>query len=748
VLKMMDVEIRNTLRNAVVVCRRTLEADVRVQLEGTFGIHPTGTIEPIGDMPTLAREPRLTDARAQVEAGVRHFMASDAKPADAVDRFAREVAFTYLNRLAALKMMEARKLIPQSIGARAESRGFKEFAQVAPAVCRGEPDGGYRRYLELMFDEVSAEIRVLFDRRQPTSAIFPRPETLAAVLDQLNAPALAAVWDQDETIGWVYQYFTPEDQRKKARKESQAPRNSYELAFRNQFYTPEYVVRFLTDNTLGRQWYEMRQGDTRLVEQCRYMVRRKHSVFLHEGEQPPRPYQPSDGTGDPDLLGEMWTRPNPDLEAVGDMLRYGLTVGGYAYAPAHMGIECDDVAPRVEERYRKSGKWEGSFEELRLALFMKQRQSHHWGYIPEGDWSNEVQILYRAICVQWDLETEFIPYRAPQPPRRIKVLDPACGSGHFLLYAFDLLATMYEEDEPDLTPAELAASILQHNLHGIDIDPRAVQIACLALYLKARKHDKDAVVGSVNVVCAAPMPGEKALFDRFLADLKSRWPTVARLAEPMWDELKLAGEMGSLLKVEKRLDAVIAEQRRFYEWATPEQQMTLFPGFEKPAQLQLDFSDVTDESFWDQAAGRIMEVLDEYSEQVNGGTMTQRLFAEDSAQGFRFIGLLRHRYDVVLMNPPFGAASLPSKNYIERLYPCTKSDLYATFVERWLERLWNKGMLGAITPRTGFFSAYLQKWREEIVLREARVAVFADLGKGVLDTAAVETAAYCLEDCQ
>ena len=88
------------------------------------------------------------------------------------------------------------------------------------------------------------------------------------------------IWSQDETIGWVYQYFTPKELRDQARKESQAPRNSYELAFRNQFFTPRYVVEFLTDNTLGRIWYEMRKGDTTLKDQCRYMVRRPHENFL------------------------------------------------------------------------------------------------------------------------------------------------------------------------------------------------------------------------------------------------------------------------------------------------------------------------------------------------------------------------------------------------------------------------------------------------------------------------------------
>src|SRR5262249_60066883 len=75
---------------------------------------------------------------------------------------------------------------------------------------------------------------------------------------------------------------TPKELRDQARKESAAPRNSYELAFRNQFFTPRYVVEFLTDNTLGRIWYEMRKGDTRLKDQCRYMVRRPSEVFLEE----------------------------------------------------------------------------------------------------------------------------------------------------------------------------------------------------------------------------------------------------------------------------------------------------------------------------------------------------------------------------------------------------------------------------------------------------------------------------------
>ncbi len=78
-------------------------------------------------------------------------------------------------------------------------------------------------------------------------------------------------------------------------------------------------------------------------------------------------------------------------------------------------------------------------------------------------------------------------------------------------------------------------------------------------------------------------------------------------------------------------------------------------------------------------------------------------------------------------------------------FPRTKNDLCAAFVERGLGLLKPGGLLGAITSRTGFFLTSFRKWREEILLKEARPTVFADLGYGVLDTAMVETAAYVLE---
>jgi len=103
--------------------------------------------------------------------------------------------------------------------------------------------------------------------------LWPKKAAFDELLEILNGDELKSVWREDETIGWMYQFFNSGEERRKMRDESQAPRNSRELAIRNQFFTPYYVVQFLCDNTLGRIWYQMRKGHTRLANLCEYMVR-------------------------------------------------------------------------------------------------------------------------------------------------------------------------------------------------------------------------------------------------------------------------------------------------------------------------------------------------------------------------------------------------------------------------------------------------------------------------------------------
>ena len=507
------------------------------------------------------------------------------------------------------------------------------------------------------------------------SAAFPSERCLDDVLAELSKPELAHLWGADETIGWIYQYFNPPEERKAMRDASQAPRNSRELAVRNQFFTPRYVVEFLTDNTLGRMWYEMRKADTALKDQCRYLVRRPNEIFLGPGERAP---------------------------------------------------SCDAATEDLSQE----------------------------------------ELLKQPVHVE---------HRPQKNPHDLHVLDPACGSGHFLLYAFDLLECIYEEawQDPESPKSETTGRtlredfetiedlrravpklIIEYNLHGIDIDPRAAQIAALALWLRAQKAWKVLDVKTTerpriersNIVTAEPMPGEEDMRQEFTASLKPR--VLGQLVDAVFEKMELAGEAGSLLKIEDEIKDAIAAAKADY---TAEQRRRgdaagYLPGMAPPREATLfDFTDLSEEEFWEGAEDLILAALKSYAEQAESGrAVRRRLFVEDAARGFAFIDLCRKRYDVALMNPPFGEFPTRAKPYSRRAFPNTYNDIFAAFTERCFWLLHSRGILGAITSRTGFFLTSFSRWRQEFLLQHATIECLADLGMGVMDDAMVEAASYCL----
>ncbi|NDY41596.1 BREX-1 system adenine-specific DNA-methyltransferase PglX [Dissulfurirhabdus thermomarina] len=674
-----DKETRNLLAKTVAACRRRLTEDVTDQLRGVFGLHPDGTVLPLEDLTHLS--PDQAAAARRLRDLLDHYTAGAAggerdRRKAAYERMVLEISFTILNRLAALRLCEERGLVVECVRKGTASDGFRLFERISRGALGGRYDT-YRIFLECLFDELALDLGVLFDRLTPQAVVFPSERCMEDVLAELNKPELARLWGEDETIGWIYQYFNPAEERKAMREASQAPRNSRELAVRNQFFTPRYVVEFLTDNTLGRIWYEMRRGDTALKEECRYLVRRPNEVFLAPGEKPP--------SG---------------------------TEGG------------SDLPP----------------EEL----------------LTQPAW---------------------IEHRPKKDPRDLRVLDPACGSGHFLLYAFDLLERIYEEAWADPeSPAsevtgralreefetladlrrEIPRLIIEHNLHGIDIDPRAVQIAASALWLRAQKTWKNLGLKAAerprirrsNIVTAEPMPGEEDMRREFIEALRPK--VLGQLTDVVFEKMKLAGEAGSLLKIEEEIrDAVAEAKKQWLEGPKPEQ-MLLFPESAEPkpeqGRLRFDLTGVTDERFWGQAEDRILEALRDYAERAeNGRAGRRRLFAEDAARGFAFVDLCRKRFDVVLMNPPFGDVPGRAKTYISEHYPRAFYDLFGAFVERGITCTTDTGCLGAITSRTGFFLSRMEGWRRSLAFGESKLRLLADLGQGVLDTAMVETAAYVVE---
>ncbi len=782
-----DTAVRSKLQKMTAACRKILTEEFVSQLQTVYGIQPNGEI---ADINLLDLDDETFATAKMLRERIEYLSGGPAGPLSAIKeavlRVVREQAFTILNRLAALRMCEERGIVRECIRGGLNSEGFKVYCMSAGSGL-GEAYHRYRTYLFCVFDEIAVDLKVLFDRFSPVGMLFPREPALLQVLGTLNDPELREIWKEDETIGWVYQYFNPPEERKAMRETSHAPRNSRELAVRNQFFTPRYVVEFLTDNTLGHIWYEMRQGNTSLKEECRYLVRRPDEIFLSRMTVDDRKISEIAA-----LLqgGTEGTFPAFASDRDSDrMCNLAHCVDGYKRHPSEDKVEGEWWPWWRKQKIRQGESIENvSTLDLMDVLFAKARAYCHGGNAEEWEEPLTLQIaneIRRRVLNsrREDLSQEeilkqpvFIPYRAPKDPRDLRVLDPACGSGHFLLYTFDLLERIYEEarSDPESPKSEITGRTLQedfgtlddlrqeipkliieHNLHGIDIDSRAVQIAALALWLRAQKRwkelglkpDERPLITRSQIVTAEPMPGNKDLLEDFARSFKGEYRIVGELVRTVWDKMQLAGEAGSLLQVEKDIRDSVEKGKEEWERAKVGdklRQSNLFrPISPRQSDMREALAKVKRSEFWDEAEDLITEATGQFAGS-NRGSYRRKLFAEDAAAGFAFIELCRKRFDIVLMNPPFGEAEKGSKNYITETYPRTKNDLYASFVERGLHFLTNEGMLGAITSRTGFFLTSFTKWRQEILLREAHLSIMADLGYGVLDSALVETAAYCL----
>lgn len=563
------------LGGLVARCREALTKDLGARLEGRFGIRPDGTEDPEeklrldnGDL--LTRDELL---------GVRqHFLATGESGVEATRRLLREAVFTHLNRIVAIRISS-----PESILGRRNSREFGDLVDVVAPLLGADETGGYWTYLQLRGDELAADAPVLFDPRNPLLSLAPSPSVLDFVIDQLANFDLQDIWHAPDTLGWVYQYFNTAEERKQMR-EHHAPRNWRELAIRNQFFTPGYVVSYLVENTLGRRLVEA-DSSSGLVGDLEWLV------------DPPAAGQPLELT-------------------------------------------------------------------------------------------------------------------------EVRVLDPACGSGHFLLGAYDLLERAWSYR--GVTPEDAAERILPC-LWGIDIDPRAVQVAAAALMLRARRSaGKTRVLPQPNVICARPLPLVPADL------LESLTASQRRLLADLREQLTRAPVLGSLLKVEGIFSSP------FGPHPLPAGALTA------PASSTSDAMRDMEE---------ILAVVEAAADRATSSP-GERLTAAEAHDAIRFVRAVGQSYDAVLMNPPFGEPVEGTRDYLksEGAYPWAPSkdaNLLALFVGRGLELCDQHGYMGAITSRAGMFLTTFQRWRKEVLL-DHQLVTMADLGPGVMKDAMVEAAAYVL----
>lgn len=622
-------EQRTRIHDLALSARDLLTRDARELLEGTYGLYADGRLDIPQRLPQVQSDPETAETYRRLTAFLADEERAGLPRPEAVEKLVKETAFTHLNRLVAFKMMEARKLIRGTLDKGTASNAFK-FYLADPAHApdlalfqSGDADTPYRRFLLWQAGQVAAELNVLFDPASLPSRFFPRPRALHELLQVLNQPDLAGIWQADETIGWVYQYFNePELQAAFAKiRLSGAKFETRDIASATQLFTPHWIVRFLVHNTLGRLWVQM-HPDTR-------------------------------------LLGA-------------ELLDYLVPLDG-------------DV-PRARAR----------------------------------------------------------------PASEITLLDPACGTMHFGLVAFDLFAAMYQEEieragqpgwpqKPSVAaPADIPAAIIANNLFGIDIDLRAVQLSALALYLKAKSLNPQAQITSSNLACADVLPLNGARLGAFLRQARFERPAYEKLIRALWQRLHDASQLGSLLRLEREINDLIAAERSRYR------QEPLFAALPEGIGRQAD-----DEEFWAILDVQIVQALDEFARQQAASGVDQGFFRGEAVKGLRLAELMLGRYDVVVTNPPYMSRrkmNATLAGLVAAAYPAGKSDLYAAFIQRCLEFADECGLVGMLTMHSFMFISSYEELRQAI-RREAAIVTIAHCGPGLFEVGnpgTLQTAAFVL----
>lgn len=643
---------KKILEKFVSSAKNLLMQNITELLQQYYGIWIDGHSIPVEQLSN--QDPDIVHTAKMLRERLKHLLAAlpenqNDKERLAVGQLIAEQAFTQLNRFSALRMCEERGLILESIHGGYDSVGFQSFDAISQVIGMPQYDR-YKWYLHSIFDELSIELPAVFDRFSPYGLIFPDESTLLKLLELINSTDLSEwydeqngttvnFWKEDETLGWMFQDYNSLEERRKMREESNKPRNSREMAVRNQFFTPEYIVRFLTDNSLGRIWYEMTKGQSLIGEkQCSYMVKK------------------------------------PD---------------------------------------------------------------------------------------------ETLTERTIKEPTEILSLDPTCGSMHFGLYLYEVYEFIYMDawdNHPNLLipfreihtrdtfHREVPRLILENNIYGCEIDPRALQIAALSLWLRAQRsygemgilpQDRPLIKKS-NLVLAEAMPGNKKLLKGLMEELDK---PMQNLIKKIWDKMQFVGEAGLLFKMEKEIEDEIDYLKNNWTKVNQYRYATLFSSNEEKAKIEMEnetrrILKENKEEFFKEITSRLKEALYQLSSKLSEEEGYENaLFSDDATRGFAFIELCQKRFDCIVMNPPFGEGSENTSSYLDANYPVWCRNLVCAFFDRMQEMLTDKGKLGAIFDRTVMIKSSYEKFRKRNLC--GFITNCADTGWGVLD-ANVETSTLVL----
>ena len=491
-----------------------------------------------------------------------------------------EVAYTWFNRLIAIRFMEVNDYLPSHIRVLSSESGKLEpdlvttpFDAELPFTAEEEA-----QIFQLKQDnKLDEAFRILFLKQcnalnEILPALFEKTKNYTELLLSLS------VIDQDgvvyhlihdipeddfnierggqvEIIGWLYQYYNTEPKAAAFAKNGKITKE--EIPAVTQLFTPDWIVRYMVENSLGRLWVE----------------------------------------GHPD---------------------------------------CD-----LKENWKY--------------------------YLEEAQQEPEVQAKLSGIRKEY----------AALNPEDIKLIDPCMGSGHILVYAFDVLMQIYES--AGYSQRDAAKSILEHNIYGLDIDDRAYQLAYFAVMMKARQYNRRILNGENTCHVYAIQESNsinRAHLKYFGAGMDDIEKNAAKMQlEGLLDTLTDAKEYGSILNVES------------YNWDL----LRRFVAAEDTAgQISMDSVGVEDTA---EQLNRLVDI---------GETMARK-------------------YWVTITNPPYAAISNLSpkvNDFVKANYPDSKVDLFAVFIERCGLMTRVSGYQAMITQHAWMFLASYENLRDKLLNKE------------------------------
>ncbi|MFQ2671099.1 BREX-1 system adenine-specific DNA-methyltransferase PglX [Aeromonas caviae] len=305
-------------------------------------------------------------------------------------------------------------------------------------------------------------------------------------------------------------------------------------------------------------------------------------------------------------------------------------------------------------------------------------------------------------------------------PESIKVLDPACGSGHILVEAYNLLYRIYEER--GYRSREIPELILKHNLYGLDIDDRAAQLAGFALLMRARQDDRRLFTRDLTLHI-------HALQESRHLNIPKLWQALNLNADSDRGQVQdmFAVAPATLAANDPRLSLLNDLHRRFLA------AKTLGSLIEVPAEQV-------------QAIDDLYTTLQTLS--ISGDAM-QKPAAKELLPLLAPAAVLARRYDAVIANPPYmGSKGMNGdlKEFAKKQFPNSKSDLFAIFIERNLDLTTAAGVVAMITMQSWMFLSSYEALRARI-LGQHTILGMAHLGARAFDSIGgevVSTTAFVL----